>query len=47
MSKGSRQDRVVSSVEGLALKAGIRRFLEVRDVCGVGEDLRVRADKIY
>lgn len=45
MSKGSRQDRVVSSVEGLALKAGIGRFLEVRDVFGVDEDLRVQVDK--
>lgn len=41
MSKGSRPIRVVSSVEGLALKVGTGSFLEELKDEGVHEDLRI------
>lgn len=47
MSKGSRQIRVVSSVEGLALKVGIGRHTEVWDVDGVDKGLRAGVNKVH
>lgn len=47
MSKGSRQIRVVSSVEGLALKVGIGQRAEVWDVNGVDKGLRAGVNKVY
>lgn len=46
MSKGSRPIRVVSSVEGLALKVGIGRHLEAMKVGGVQAFLRKQLDEI-
>lgn len=41
VSKGSRQNRVVSSVEGLALKVGAGEPVEVVEAYKVEKDLRV------
>lgn len=41
MSKGSRPIRVVSSVEGLALKTGRGMYVEAREVDGGRERLRL------